>query len=595
MTLDCLRDILNERALHALFQPVMHMDTGAIIGYEGLIRGPAGSALHLPGALFAVARASHLTLALEQACVQVVLEQFAQLHLPGKVFVNMSPVCLIHLALQEGDGALVLGQSAMSAERIIIELTEFHATHDYHALLRATHHFKDRGVDIAIDDLGEGFSSLRLWSELRPAYVKIDMHFIQGINLDPIKLQFVRSIQQIAESAGAMVIAEGIETRAELLIIRDLGVAFGQGFHIARPTAVPMVTVPAGLMASLVTQGVQLYPRENHGSHFNQTVAKLMVAVTPVSSQHSNIQVYDLFASSPSLQVLPVVDQGKPIGLLTRASIVDQFARPYLRELHGRKSCTTLMDPHPLIVDHHTSVQELSRDILDSGEQHLNNGFILTRDGLYLGMGTGRELMRELTQLQISAARYANPLTFLPGNVPIVEHIERLLESNSRFWACYVDLDAFKPYNDVYGFRKGDDVLQLTGKVLEQSCDPARDFLGHIGGDDFFILFQSEDWERRCEAITQAFSGMIAGLYSRSDLERGGCVTEDRRGTIVVHPLLTISLGVVRVEPGQYLSHHQISVAAAEAKKQAKKMIGNSVFIERRTVSLQAPCLAASD
>jgi diguanylate cyclase (GGDEF)-like protein len=212
----------------------------------------------------------------------------------------------------------------------------------------------------------------------------------------------------------------------------------------------------------------------------------------------------------------------------------------------------------------------------------LFNGFIITDQGRYLGMGTGHDLMREITQMQINAARYANPLTQLPGNVPINEHIDRLLQSGARFTACYADLDHFKPYNDVYGYRKGDDVIQLTGRTLSTCCDPTRDFIGHIGGDDFIILFQSEDWESRCKHMLDAFAAAVPDHYSSEDFERGGYVSEDRRGNKVFHALVSLSLGVVRVEPGQYLSHHQIATAASEAKKEAKKIPGNSLFIERR-------------
>jgi GGDEF domain-containing protein len=184
--------------------------------------------------------------------------------------------------------------------------------------------------------------------------------------------------------------------------------------------------------------------------------------------------------------------------------MIDHFARPYQRELYGKKSCSLFMDANPLIADHETSLQELSYTMVQSDAHHLFNGFIITEHGRYLGMGTGHDLMREITQMQINAARYANPLTQLPGNVPINEHIDRLLHSGSRFWVCYCDLDHFKPFNDVYGYRKGDDVIQLTGEMLSGHCDPNRDFIGHIGGDDFMILFQSEDWEARCQAMLDA-------------------------------------------------------------------------------------------
>jgi diguanylate cyclase (GGDEF)-like protein len=148
--------------------------------------------------------------------------------------------------------------------------------------------------------------------------------------------------------------------------------------------------------------------------------------------------------------------------------------------------------------------------------------------------------------------------------------------------ACHVDLNNFKPFNDAYGYRKGDDVIQLTGRLLATHCDPNRDFVGHIGGDDFIMLFQSEDWETRCRTILDTFAAAIPDHYDSKDKERGGCIREDRRGRKVFHALITLSLGAVRVEPGQFLSHYQIATAASEALRQAKKIAGNNLFVERR-------------
>jgi GGDEF domain-containing protein len=437
------------------------------------------------------------------------------------------------------------------------------------------------GFQIAIDDLGEGFSSLRLWSELRPEYVKIDMHFIQGINSDPVKLQFVRSIQEIAEQSNTLVIAEGIETQAELLVLRDIGVAYGQGYHLGRPAAAPAKALPAEVAKALSRNGVAVYPQRGTEKH-TVSIEKLLHRVAAVPSSMNNNEVYEIFMREPKLLIIPVVDNGVPLGLISRFDMIDHFARPYQRELYGKKSCRQFMDPKPLIADKGTSLQDLSYRMVEAAAHHLFNGFIITEEGLYAGMGTGHDLMREITQMQINAARYANPLTQLPGNVPINEHIDRLLESGTRFWVCYCDLDHFKPFNDVYGYRRGDDVIQMTGRTLGEHCDPNRDFIGHIGGDDFMILFQSEDWEERCRAILEHFAGNVLEFYSLEDRDRGGYISEDRQGKKVFYSLISLSLGTVRVDAHQYYSHHQIATLASEAKKQAKKIHGNSLFIDRR-------------
>src|SRR5450830_754768 len=570
-----LHDIIHGRKLSALFQPIIHMHSGDIIGYEGLIRGPSDSPLHAPMNLFKVARASGLTREVELEC-------FAELGLPGKLFLNVSPECLLLRNARHGETLEYIEQIGINPDRVIIELTENQPTYDYDLMREAVLHYRNMGFQIAIDDLGEGFSSLRLWSELRPEYVKIDMHFIQGINNDPVKLQFVRSIQEIAEKSGTLVIAEGIETQMELLVLRDLRVAFGQGYHLGRPNMVPARALPAEVVQALGRNGVAVYPQRSSLEKNGASIRKLLHRVAAVSPEKNNNEVYDILLKEPKLMIIPVVDQGLPLGLISRFEMIDHFARPYQRELYGKKSCSLFMDARPLIADHETSLQELSYTMVQSDAHHLFNGFIITEHGRYLGMGTGHDLMREITQMQINAARYANPLTQLPGNVPIYEHIDRLLASGTRFWVCYCDLDHFKPFNDVYGYRRGDDVIQLAGRILSGHCDPDRDFVGHIGGDDFMLLFQSEDWESRCAAILAEFAASITAFYSNDDCERGGYFSEDRQGRKVFYSLMSLSLGVIKVEPRQYYSHHQIATSAAEAKKQAKKIHGNSLFLDRR-------------
>ncbi len=576
-----LLDIIGAARLTALLQPIVYMSDGTILGYEGLIRGPSDSVLHSPLSLFKAARAEGMEVQIEHLCRRVVIQRFAELNLPGKLFLNVSPECLLLHNARHGETMQMILELGIDPGRVIIELTENQPTYDYHAMREAVLHYRKMGFEIAIDDLGEGFSSLRLWSELRPEYVKIDMHFIQGINHDPVKLQFVRSIQEIAERSGTKVIAEGIETQAELLVLRDLGVNFGQGYHLGRPNAKPAHAVSAEIAAALRGNTISIYPQDRQPEK-TMSIIKLLRRVRAYAPALTNNELYDIFMADSSLQVVPIVDDGKPLGLLSRYVMIDHFARPYQRELYGKRPCTAFMDASPIIADKDASLQELGYSMANGDAHHLANGFIVTDEGRYLGMGTGHDLMREITQMQINAARYANPLTQLPGNVPINEHIERLVQSEVVFWACYCDLDHFKPYNDVYGYRKGDDVIQLVGNLLSNNTDPDRDFVGHIGGDDFMILFQSVDWEARCQRVLAQFEGAIAASYVAEDRERGGFLSEDRQGNAMFFPLMTLSLGVIRVAAGRYGSHHEIATAATAAKAQAKKTPGNTLFLDRR-------------
>lgn len=576
-----IEEILAKRQLTAFFQPILNLSNGQIFGYEGLIRGPSDSPLHSPANLFKSAEANNLLAELERTCRHVTLESFVKLDLPGRLFLNVSPECLLQPDFRQGETLRLIHQLKLNPARVIIELTENKPIYDYNLLREAARHYRAMGFEIAMDDLGEGFSSLRLWSELRPEFVKIDMHFVQGINQDPVKLQFVRSIQVIAESLGTRVIAEGIETPAELKVIRDLGLAFGQGYHIARPKPVPPLSAPAEVVDSLSTSRVAVYPQGNP-LHKAVTARKLLRAVPVVTISTTAEDAYQIFVRDPELHVLPVVQEGLPLGLISRFSLIDRYALPYRRELYGRKSCARFMDKEPLMVEQHLSLQELSRMVADGARRHLADGFIITDSGKYLGIGNSQDLIREITELQLQSARYANPLTLLPGNVPINEHIERLLHNGKPFVVCYCDLDNFKPFNDRYGYRKGDDMIQLLAAILRETSEPERDFVGHIGGDDFVVLFQSEDWEWRCRQTLQRFGTAVQDLFDTDDKARNGFLAESRQGDALFFPLTSLSIGAVPVARGEYDSHHNIAAAAAEAKKQAKRSIGNSLFIERR-------------
>jgi diguanylate cyclase (GGDEF)-like protein len=157
------------------------------------------------------------------------------------------------------------------------------------------------------------------------------------------------------------------------------------------------------------------------------------------------------------------------------------------------------------VVELDCDVDQLVGILTSQDQRYLSDGYIVTDNGRYLGLGTGDQLVRAVTETRIEAARHANPLTFLPGNIPISLHIQRLLESGTEFVACYADLNHFKPFNDHYGYWRGDQMIRLVAR-LAGALRCARDFVGHVGGDDFMLIFQSSNWLQRCKNIVDEFA-----------------------------------------------------------------------------------------
>jgi EAL domain-containing protein (putative c-di-GMP-specific phosphodiesterase class I)/GGDEF domain-containing protein len=575
---ECLCSIIRERTLTVLFQPIVDNKKRAIFGYEALIRGPSNTPLHSPVTLFETAARHGRLVELEVLCREVSIQQFVRLNLPGKLFLNTTPESLFQPNFRTGSTLDILKRVGLPPERVVIELTEQFPTENYEAIREAKHHYKSMGFEIAIDDLGAGYAGLRMWSELRPDYVKIDRHFMQDIHEDGVKQEFVRSIKNIARGLNCKVVGEGVETADEFRCVAQLGIEFIQGYYFARPAQMPVTAVAKSAFTQTQDDLMQGAGR----GFFSKTIGDLLLRVPGIAATTSIEECAQIFQMAPQLESLPVVDQQQPLGLVRRNRLMTLLLTRYGRDLHGRKPIMRFLDTHTLMLETHLPIEQASSLISEQMKLNKELDFIITENGSYLGMGSVIDLLKVITEMQVRSARYANPLTLLPGNVPIYEELDHLLREQQEFVVCYCDLDNFKPFNDKYGYERGDRVIKDLADILRSEVQQERDFIGHIGGDDFILIFRSDDWQSRCESILARFAETAPGYYNREDSSQQGIWSQDRAGKYRFFPLLTLSIGSVEPDPTACKSHHDVAALASGAKREAKRQQGNSLFIERR-------------
>jgi len=178
-----------------------------------------------------------------------------------------------------------------------------------------------------------------------------------------------------------------------------------------------------------------------------------------------------------------------------------------------------------------------------------------------------------------------NPLTRLPGNISINRQIEDRLGRGDLFSFAYADLDYFKPFNDKYGFSRGDEVIKITGRLIlnfVKNRQPKGSFIGHIGGDDFVFIMEPGLIEGACGDIIRAFDQIIPTLYDSEDRERGGIQSKDRRGTARFFPFMGISIGVSGTTIRSFSHFGELTGAASEMKHFAKKTKGSSYSMDKR-------------
>ncbi len=570
--------VIQHGQLNAMFQPIVDIHAQKILGYEALIRGPSDSPLHSPITLFETGHSHGCLSDLDLLCRKVSIKRFNNLALPGKLFLNTCPSVLLAQDHPSGETLTTLQKLGISPDDIVIELTEQFPLDDYKVMREALFHYRAMGFKIAIDDLGAGYAGLRMWSELRPDYVKIDRHFIQNINEDAVKKEFVHSIIDIARGLECKVIAEGIENELEYQTICSLGIKYGQGYYFARPQMQPVHQLPTTLFTCNKS-----YRRSGRAVRLSETVSSLRRDVPMVTMNTSTSRVVEIFKASPHLLSIPVLEKNNVAkGMVRRYRLMDVFASQYGRDLYSKKPISQLMDTAAVIVEEAMSVEQVSQLVTDSVKMRIEDDFIITRQGEYAGVGSVLDLLKKITDLQVRNARYANPLTMLPGNVPIYEFIDDLLARQESFAVAYCDLDHFKPYNDVYGYGRGDQVLQKVAEILTSHINPAVDFVGHVGGDDFILVFGGEHWQQSCEDMILQFDTAIPSFYTAEDRARQGIVAFDRRGESEFFPMLSLSIGLVIPDLQACHSHHDVAAMASEAKRQAKGVTGSVVYVDRR-------------
>lgn len=573
--LSALSSILDHSDLHSLFQPIVSLSERRILGYEALTRGPSNSTLHSPVSLFAVARHAGRLSELEMACRESACRRFSEQKLEGKLFLNISPESLLEPAHPPGRTLELLRRYGIAPSEVVIELTEQTPTEDFELLYTALHHYRDMGFSIAMDDLGAGYSSLRLWSELRPDYVKIDRHFIDGIHQDAVKREFVGSMLHMAKASRAVVIAEGIELAEELAVLNEMGVDLVQGYLLCRPQEQP----PRDARTLLPKRDTSATPSlADEGSD----LSALLNEQSAVQENTPTASVLEAFRKQAALNSMAVLDdQGQPCGIVHRHSLSEVLLKPFGTELFARKPISRLMSDDFLAVELNQSLQKVSRLLTSRARQRIEEDFIITLNGLYLGLGRVIDVLKLITELKIQQARYANPLTLLPGNVPIQQCLTRVLQQGRESMICYVDIDSFKPFNDIYGYGRGDEVLLCLAQCLNDRIDPSQDFVGHIGGDDFLMVLGSEDWQKRLNLLLEDFQNQCRRFYRAEHLDAGCFIASNRQGQRQEFALLSLSIGVIHLhaESCPELDASQLAELASQAKHSAKYIIGSSLHV----------------
>jgi EAL domain-containing protein (putative c-di-GMP-specific phosphodiesterase class I)/GGDEF domain-containing protein len=544
------------------FQPIVNVHTGDAVGFEALLRKHAEAGFRTIQDVFDSAYREGILNGLELRLREKAIVKYtrAAFHAHGglflNLFLNMDGRTLLSGDYTPGRTRHLLKQYAISPERVSFEISERHDvyTQDSSPVIALIQAYKRQGYRIALDDFGSGYSGLQQLYFAEPEFIKIDRFFISNIETDARKRLFVSKIIKMAHIMGIHVIGEGVETEAEFLVCHAIGCDYVQGYLVQRPT-----TDTGALLLRYEHIGdLVRNDRRTSGNRSDRTLLSQYMEETEPLALYTNNRLsethglIEYFSQHSDRNYIPIVGPlREPLGVVLERDLKEYVYSSYGRELLRNVSIginiRSFITRCP-ICEVATSIDDIVAVFASEKDAA---GILVSENGAYRGFLTARALLQILNEKMLAAAEDQNPLSRLPGNYLIQEHIAaRLADPDAASLFVLFDFDAFKPFNDHYGFRRGDRAITLFADLVKKVGVEYGAFVGHIGGDDFFCAF---DLERRStaaciqvvRALCEEFRTDVAALYDPEDRNAGGIMARDRNETVRRFPLLSVSAAIL--------------------------------------------------
>lgn len=556
--IDILR-LLFKRQITMFYQPIFSNKTGFVYGFEALLRVKYENSYICPKSIFDITKKIGLEKYVDIICREQAVAQYKQIK--SKLFINVNADSFNGELYKKGNTINLILNSGLEPSCIVLEITESEKA-DINAVKDAIEYYTSLGFSIALDDFGTGYNSLEMISRVQPQYIKLPMELINGISRSKLKWQIVRSVMDMAIKNGIKTIAEGIENKDDLETVIGLNIDYSQGFLLGKPSEDQSIPKDGIMTLRSVINSIKL----------NSIKDRYKIDIKDLES-------IDVFNNLSTKEFLDLAKQTKAQwiylkdkDILINETCIKSILKATQENLFYYKDIDYLFSH----IDCHY-LNNLTLDIYDNllhayymiAEQKVKL-FIVKNQENIIGVLRREAILERLFDTFYKMTLYTNPLTGLPGNILIEKEIEDLLGQKIEAYVVYIDISNFKPFNDAYGFLAGDMMIKKVAEVLQMFSNDYDSFVGHIGGDDFVVIFKHlEEPEKTIGNLYTVITKSLESFYSDEDLKNGYFVSKDREGNIKQFPIAKITLGAVYIP--HYDNSKDISRKAAELKKESKR------------------------
>ena len=570
-----LDKIITKRQIKTVFQPIVSLRDGSILGHEALSRITGTSEITNPEELFELAGTYNRLWDLELLCRTTALETAYLWMKPPydkKLFLNVNPNVMHDIKFKQGFTKEYLSKYGITPEKIVFEITERNAIYDMNGFKGTISHYKNQNYQIAIDDAGAGYSGLTLISDINPHFIKLDINLIRDINTDSMKFALVKSMIELSRIANIYLIAEGVETKEELSTLINLGVQYGQGYFLQKPSET-IYDIHSDVRDILI----EMNRKKNHviGNQTSNVYIENLCTCSKTILPTSKVEiVFDKLKNNPFSIGYCVVENDFVLGIISREKLILKMSGRFGFSLNQNREISDLMDRDFLSVDYQTPINMVSNIAMTRTNEKLYDFIVVTKNDKYIGTVTIKDLLQKTTEIEVDNAKYQNPLSGLPGNIAIDQKINHCISCEQPYSIIYIDIDNFKAYNDVYGFENGDIIIKLLANIITAHA-PENQFVGHIGGDDFVVILENCQNTDICNKIIRDFEKKALTYYSQQDIDNGYIIAENRHGVVEKFPLLSLSIAGISNKKSKFMNMYELTEKLAKMKKKSKQHNGS--------------------
>lgn len=265
-----LQKIINEKKIYPVYQPIVSLKDGSILGYEALTRISLDSCSFNIEEMFCYAEQYHCLWELDYICRKEAIKHIQHDIGQKKLFLNVDPNTLNDSRFQSGMTFTYLDRYHLSPDNIVFEICERTNIQTIETFQNAVSHYEQQNYQIAIDDFGKGYAGFNRIFFLHPRYVKLDLSLIRDIDHDSAKRSLIDGLVKLCHAENICLIAEGIETEAELTELIQSGIDYGQGYFLGKPDK-QLQLVPDSVLATIASENKMIPVEDTHPTFFGNS------------------------------------------------------------------------------------------------------------------------------------------------------------------------------------------------------------------------------------------------------------------------------------------------------------------------------------